>query len=248
MYHSVHPQPAFFSVTPRAFLKQMSFVRANYQLCRLSDARRFLINGEDETRRIVVTFDDAYTNFVDFALPILRELNIPCTVFVPTGHIGGWNEWDKATSDLPRRRIMNAEQIRSLRADPLVEFGSHTIDHVRLAELEEPQIMHQLQGSKQCLEELLSHRITSFCYPYGQLGDFSGETTRLLELTGYEVATISRWGTLNRNKNSLELRRVWFEENDEQADVQSKIEGDYDWFAAKERVGAALRSVRWAGK
>jgi hypothetical protein len=42
----------------------------------------------------------------------------------------------------------------------------------------------------------------------------------------------------------LELKRIFFDEHDSYADLSAKIEGLYDWFALKERIGFTLRFVK----
>ena len=53
------------------------------ELALLSDGR------EPPPGIAVVSFDDAMRNNVTTALPILRELGIPATLYVPTGWLGG---------------------------------------------------------------------------------------------------------------------------------------------------------------
>jgi hypothetical protein len=48
---------------------------------------------------------------------------------------------------------------------------------------------------------------------------------------------------LNSYRERMTLRRICFEEEDEDRDLRAKIEGENDWFAAKERVGNAFRTL-----
>ena len=45
----------------------------------------------------VITVDDGYADFHDYAFPVLRELGIPATLFVTTGFVDGtcWMWWDR---------------------------------------------------------------------------------------------------------------------------------------------------------
>lgn len=43
--------------------------------------------GSIPDNAVVVTFDDGYHDFVDYGLPILKELRIPATLFVTTGFV-----------------------------------------------------------------------------------------------------------------------------------------------------------------
>jgi peptidoglycan/xylan/chitin deacetylase (PgdA/CDA1 family) len=56
---------------------------------------RKLANGDDVSRRFVVTFDDGYKDTVDTAAPILDQYGVSATVFIPTAMIGKPFWWDE---------------------------------------------------------------------------------------------------------------------------------------------------------
>lgn len=93
-YHRVdepasHPwlDPGLISATPDTFEKQMKYLAANYEPVSALDVIRAV---EDEgrsplpARAILVTFDDAYSDFSEHAWPILQNYGIPVILFVPT--------------------------------------------------------------------------------------------------------------------------------------------------------------------
>jgi peptidoglycan/xylan/chitin deacetylase (PgdA/CDA1 family) len=45
-------------------------------------------------RAVCITFDDGYRSTYDLALPILKELSLPATVFTTTAHMDGGNMWN----------------------------------------------------------------------------------------------------------------------------------------------------------
>jgi peptidoglycan/xylan/chitin deacetylase (PgdA/CDA1 family) len=240
MYHSIGRDPHEHAVTPETFRRQVEFVRGAYPIVRLEQAGAVLAE-RDGVRRVAITFDDAYTDFMEHAYPVIEELSVPCTVFVPTGYIGGWNEWRAA--HLPRRRIMSGGQLGEVVASGLVDVGSHGVDHLSLRRLPVSRIRHQALESRRTLETLLGRRITTFAYPYGRLGDYSRVTGRVLVEAGYELAVTTRWGTGNSRSRLLALRRISFAEGDADDDLRAKLEGRYDWFAAKEWVGLVRRRL-----
>ena len=77
------------SITPAAFTAQMEYLStSSYQLIsaqelisRLTDCRSKPL----PPRSVLVTFDDAYQDFQEFAWPILQRLKMPAVLFVPTG-------------------------------------------------------------------------------------------------------------------------------------------------------------------
>ena len=79
---------ALVSATPRQFREQVAWLKANYTPVRLSDAIECMQAGLPlPAKAVVITFDDGYDDNYHVAFPILRELGIPATFFVSTGHI-----------------------------------------------------------------------------------------------------------------------------------------------------------------
>jgi len=70
------------SATPEGFRDQMLMVRRHFRIVRPLDLLEPADNGKP---RALVTFDDGYRDNHDAALPMLQELDIPATFFIPTG-------------------------------------------------------------------------------------------------------------------------------------------------------------------
>ena len=110
-YHRIgHPDNAAYDrgvieATPEQFEFQMGWLKRNFDVVRLEEAQEMI---EDPRRlrhaHVLITFDDGYRDNYDLAFPILRDLGVPATFFLPTRFIGShhlpW--WDRA-ADLVRR-------------------------------------------------------------------------------------------------------------------------------------------------
>ena len=243
-YHSITPDSYKHAITPRAFFNQLAFIKENYAIIKLNEIAKVFSDNAKMARKVVVTFDDAFENFYEFAYPTLQRLSIPCTIFVPSGLIGRHNVWDSDKGLSPKIQIMNKEQLIALSADGLVDFGSHTISHVSMRNLSPDEMRRQAIDSKKELEDFIGSEIHMFSYPHGQLDDVSKLTTKIVSEAGYKIAVTTRWGTLQTRHKILELKRIFFDEKDNHDNLRAKIEGQYDWFALKERVGFLLRSTR----
>jgi peptidoglycan/xylan/chitin deacetylase (PgdA/CDA1 family) len=243
MYHSVTPDPGPFTISPNAFLRQIQFIKEHYPVVRLTDLNSLLLDENDDKRKIVITFDDAYRHLLEFAYPKLKDLSLPCTIFVPTRFIGGRNEWDLRGKHAKPELLMTASELSQLVDEGLVDIGSHTVDHIRMRGLTPREMEFQAVQSKKGLEDLLQLSVDLFAYPYGQLRDFSEETHDVLRSAGYKLAVTTHWGTLNTYRDRMKLRRIFFDETDSTEDLRNKLEGKYDWFAAKERMGHLLFSL-----
>ena len=91
-YHKVFPDNDLpkandsLVVSVSKFKEQLLFLKENYNLVSLDD----LLNFEKNKRaKISITFDDGYKDNLIHALPILKELNVPATVYVVTKFLKG---------------------------------------------------------------------------------------------------------------------------------------------------------------
>lgn len=80
--------PALVSATPAAFREQMQYLRERLHPVSCREVVAALEGGPALPRdATLVTFDDGYDDNHALAFPILRELGVPATFFVATGHI-----------------------------------------------------------------------------------------------------------------------------------------------------------------
>ena len=102
-YHRVfNPErdPHLLSVRPECFRAQMEIVRQRARPVPLDDP------GHLSPRSVVVTFDDGYLDNLENALPILRALEIPATIYIATGNVGAnrefwWDDLERLTLGAP---------------------------------------------------------------------------------------------------------------------------------------------------
>ena len=106
------------------------------------------------SRKLAVTFDDAEPNVLALALPVLAELGLPGTVFVPVAQVGGV--------------AMSWDDLSALAAAGW-EIGSHTLSHARLPGLDEASLERELRGSREAIESALGRPCRSIAYPYGEV-------------------------------------------------------------------------------
>jgi len=90
--------PTLF-ISRRRFEKTIDFLRAHYRIISLDDLLEAL-DGRRELapHSMVLTFDDAYADVFENAVPALAERSVPATVFVPTDFVGAADRlfwWDE---------------------------------------------------------------------------------------------------------------------------------------------------------
>jgi peptidoglycan/xylan/chitin deacetylase (PgdA/CDA1 family) len=106
IYHRVLATPdplAPREMTAEIFRWQMQLVQRHASVLPLHEALRRLAAGTLPRRAVCVTFDDGYADNERVALPILREFDIPATVFVTTGFVDGGRMWNDTLIEAIRR-------------------------------------------------------------------------------------------------------------------------------------------------
>lgn len=162
----------------KRFAAQMAYLhRFGYNVLRLEEALAAL-RGDSPVppRAVVLTFDDGCENFYEYAFPVLERYGLPAMVYVLSGLIGKRAEWF-ARDGRETPPLMSAERIRQLRAAG-IDFGSHGVSHVKLAQVERELMRDEVARSKAELEDLLGEEVRHFCYPYGSHDPEVVETVR----------------------------------------------------------------------
>jgi peptidoglycan/xylan/chitin deacetylase (PgdA/CDA1 family) len=112
LYHRVNPDedPFFPAISVEVFEAQMRYLSRNFRVLSLADIIRRIQRGKGvEPLTITITFDDGYRDNYTFAHPILKRYQLPATLFVATGFVGGnklmWNDrlaWGMKNTDQKR--------------------------------------------------------------------------------------------------------------------------------------------------
>jgi len=112
MLHHVRParsdafQPnRHLEITPEFLRVAIGRIRANgYEIISLDEAVDLLKSGYGHRRYAVLTFDDGYRDNLQYAYPVLKELDAPFTVFVTSGFVDRTSElWWLALEHIIKR-------------------------------------------------------------------------------------------------------------------------------------------------
>lgn len=169
-YHHVHDEDeSFFRVTPQTLCAQMDLLLAEgYTPIHPDRLRALKGRTRKPEKHVLVTFDDAYDDFLIHAWPVLKARGIPTLLFVITDFIGGLNEWDDIR--VSSRRHLTLDQLRQLHAEGVV-IGSHSCTHAALTYLDPVEQERQISQSRLDLETLFGGVISSIAYPGGHVDD-----------------------------------------------------------------------------
>ena len=175
MYHHVGPaRPGTvpnMTVSPKQFELQLRWLKKRgYLGIKPSDWLGWLKNGKSLPKKpVLITFDDAYEDTAEYALPLLKQYGLDSAVFVVTRRIGGTNTWDEEQG-FGTLKLMSAEKIQYWALNG-VEFGGHSLTHPDLTKLSYEARRTEIAECKKDLSNLLGLEVVSFAYPFGENDD-----------------------------------------------------------------------------
>lgn len=219
----------------RRFAAQMAFLANQGWTVLDLDGALAALRGErpPPPRAVVLTFDDAYDNFAEHALPVLLDHGFPSAVYAISGWLGRRAEWFARDPGRPIPSLMSGARLRDLRAAG-VTIGSHTVGHIKLAEHSPDRQRAELADSRAALEDLLGAPVRHLCYPFGS---FDRDSARLAAETGYVSALTCLRGPALPGDHPLLLPRKAISFGDNLAGFWWKL-------AVKQRPTAALAEWR----
>lgn len=255
MYHRITPNLSgvakpTWNVTPQRFRRQLAgLLRRGFQPCRLSTMLDRSEAGKPALENsFVVTFDDGYANNYMQALPILRELNIPATIFLATAYLDSdrpfpSDDWTAAGLEaVPADawRPLTTAEADALNADDLIDLGAHTHTHAdfrnRPAALEAD--LHQC---RQVLRRKFGIDKPMFAFPYGtkHLG-FSGPVlANAAKRTGVRCALTTESEVVTPNACPFDWGRFTAEGSDTAGTLAMKLSGGFEKLRAFLRRGCS---------
>jgi peptidoglycan/xylan/chitin deacetylase (PgdA/CDA1 family) len=225
----VHPPKKF-----RAEIKHLT--KRGYEFVTAAEFGSRLRSSAPPHGVCAVTFDDGSVDNATLLPELLRELDIPATVFACPGLLGRPHPWIAAEAGV---RLMDEDELRTISDFGFIEIGSHTWDHADLEVADEAEIARQLESSKEALERILLKPVLTLAYPFCR---YSPACLGAAERTGYLCAfTCSGRGSWE----PYEIRREMMDRDHSRLAWALKSRGLFDRVAASPpaRLARAARSV-----
>jgi len=229
MYHAVSAEQL------HRFIRQMEKV-TKLTIPVAADAITNLARGK---LYCTVTFDDGFASTIDTVLPVLNQMSIPATFFIPTAYWGKEATW--ITDNNRRQRVgcvITAEKLKQFSEHRCVTIGSHGINHVRLTEVSDDDAWKELAESKKILEEITGKNIKTHSFPFGCYYD------RHVEMAlnaGYERVFTVDPNVATGGSNEFLIGRIEVDPADWQLEFTLKLMGAYRWQPHASRLKKLLR-------
>ena len=233
-YHSISDADGPTSITPAEFAMQMqSLADTGYRSQRLGKFIDWHDGGQDDGKRVLITFDDAFADFASVAVPILDRHGFSALVFVPTARVGGAEEWDGGNR--PPRPLMDWSTIRALAKDG-TEFGGHSRTHSDLTKLDQAACADEVAGCAEELAAQIGQPVEGFAAPFGRVTPAVIATI----MQHYRTAFGTRLARARRAHDRFDLPRIEMHYFRDRRRWQGLLDGRLGYL----RVRQGLRAIR----
>ena len=208
MYHRIAtdgpPGLKQWRVSPEIFDDQMSALhRAGYQTITLVEWADALIDQRPvQGKRVLLTFDDGYSDFLSAAIPALQRYEFSATMFLVAERIGQTALWDASYGDCAP--LLSWEEIKSLQ-EIGIEFGGHSCTHRKMTEMGSTELAEDTRRTRAILEEGLGVPVPTLAYPYGEQNEF---VRRVVGEVGTTAAVTCEPGSSKLGDDPLRLPRI----------------------------------------
>lgn len=180
MYHRVVPvacgtMPPTWNVPPARFRAQLvGLLQRGFQPLALREVVFSARQTAAPARGFVVTFDDGYECVYRWAFPILRELQVPATVFLATAALDSgepfladdWPEAGEGGDAVAAWRMLRTQQCRAMLESGWIELGTHTHTHADFRGRPDA-LQADVQQSVRVLHKKFGIVDPPFAFPYG---------------------------------------------------------------------------------
>ena len=141
-------------------------------------------------KKILITIDDAFSSFYNFAWPYLKKEKIPFILFVSTESVGknGYMTWD---------------QIKELEKETFAYIGNHSHSHDYLVDLKNDDFINDINTSSSIFKENLDIILFFFLIPFGEYSSLIKEYIS----KNFKFSFGQHSGVIDVNKDRYELPR-----------------------------------------
>ena len=183
------------SVSIPNFKRQMEYLKDNFSVVSLETIFTKKEKIENTIHdNVAITFDDGYKDNYQNAYPIIKQYKFPAAIFI-VAHPAGNDE-------------MLSKEDMLIMGENGISFGSHTVSHPILTEIDFKTAMWEISESKAILEKMLGKKIYWFSYPKGKKKHFNEHLKAQVKKSGYIAAFTTENRDINLADDFYELGRI----------------------------------------
>jgi len=221
------------------FKQQMQYLVANFLV--VSPLAIRTACGDGQKSIVAITFDDAFENLIENAVPVLKEMNLPVGIFVPVSNLGQLPQWS-ISSDCAdgTEKVMTTEQISQLDRDGF-EIFSHAVSHGDLTKLDDERLLSELRESKRILESMVGHEVEGISYPHGEHNDCVCDAAREC---GYKMGFTIEPKRVTDKSDNFKIGRFAVSPRDSMPVFKLKANGAYEVVYYLRRIKSYLNITK----
>ncbi len=137
------------------------------QVISMSEVAEYYQKKEFPQNKIAITFDDGRIGVWLYALKLLRQYNMPVTIYI----VYDWIFHNIRNKEEMYSEFAGLEEIKMISNEKNITLGYHTKTHSNLKKMNYNEIIYETIDTKRQLEKKLEKRIEHFSYPYGGYTD-----------------------------------------------------------------------------
>lgn len=245
-YHSVAASgPPFLSISPELFERQLAMLRRlGFRSGGLADIARLVQGAKPTSKLAFLTFDDGYVDNYEVARPLLEAYGFQALIFilppfVDTGAPLLWPRVERHVGDHPEiMRSLTWAMVDEMRASGH-EFGSHTLSHPQLPDVDDDRLRRELSDSRSRIVERLGSCDT-LAYPFGE---WTPRVAAAAASAGYATG-FSLPHDSQRGADRLTLPRISVDHRDDERRFRLKLTPAYRAFLLSSLKPLARKALR----
>lgn len=202
MYHdvsNVFRDP--YTTAPSLFAAQMEWLYADgYRAVSFAEALK--LRHRPDEKVVVITFDDGYASFIDYAFPLLEGYGFRATIAVIGATVGSTMTFEG------KRPMLSWDEYRFLASSGVVDLACHTYNlhsFLKVQGIGETELAADLALFQQTLERELGRRSDLLAWPYGF---YRKEWIPIARSAGYRYLFTSNEGLLGGSDDVTEIPRL----------------------------------------
>lgn len=208
LYHDISEEfKDFYTLPPALFASQMEWLYARgYKVISLREVKEIV--DTDHSKSIILTFDDGYASFMDYAFPFIKEYGFRATINILGKYVGTFIDIDMEGN----RPMLSWDEYRYLKKSGIVDLGCHSYNmHIwrrgrggvslfSVKEQEEDLILF-----KEIFQKEIGSPVEILAWPYGQ---YDKESIEIARKAGFNYLLTSKEGYLTKDSKFQEIPRI----------------------------------------
>ena len=204
LYHDIsHQFKDDYTISPANFASQMEWLYAHgYKAVSIRDLQKYFNCGDEKI--VLLTFDDGYASFMDYAFPLLREYDFRATINIIGKYVGTY------IKIYGNRPMLSWDEYRYLIGSNFVDLGCHTYNmHVwrdgkGITAFSEKERENDLLLFQDIFQKETGRTTDILAWPYGI---FDNESIEIAKQAGFQYIFTSNEGFLTDINNFQEIPR-----------------------------------------